>query len=56
MSDDKLPYKCVHGHDKFPINECPNMKPVKGDTSMRYEHYRCEVCGRRESLDYEEMR
>ena len=36
--------------------ECPNMKPVKGDTSMEYEHYECKVCGRSDKLDYEEMR
>lgn len=41
---------------RFPISECPNMKPVEGDTSMTHEHYACAVCGRRESLDYEEMK
>ena len=41
---------------RFPISECPNMKAVEGDTSMSHEHYACAVCGRRESLDYEEMK
>lgn len=36
--------------------QCPNMKPLEGDTDMNFEHYRCEKCGRRESLDYDEMR
>lgn len=35
---------------------CPNMLPVKGDTSMSHEHYSCDVCGKRQALDYEEMR
>lgn len=41
---------------RFPISECPNMKPVEGDLSMEYEQYECDVCGRREKLDYEEMK
>ena len=41
---------------RFPISECQNMKAVEGDTSMTHEHYACAVCGRRESLDYEEMK
>lgn len=36
--------------------QCSNMKEVEGDTSMEYEHYECKVCGRRISLDYEEMK
>lgn len=35
---------------------CPNMKDVENDTSMTHEHYECKVCGRRHSLDYDEMR
>lgn len=35
---------------------CPNMKAVEGDTDMNYEHYSCKVCGKRVSLDYDEMR
>lgn len=34
---------------------CPNMREIDGDLSMRYERYRCEKCGRRVSLDYDEM-
>jgi hypothetical protein len=36
--------------------QCKNMKTIKGDLDMYYEHYHCQVCGRRESLDYDEMR
>ena len=36
--------------------QCPNMKPVEGDTSMEYEHYACSLCGKKIKLDYEEMR
>ena len=36
--------------------QCPNMQAVENDTSMTHEHYACKVCGRREALDYEEMR
>lgn len=36
--------------------QCKNMKPLKDDFDMNYEHYHCELCGRRESLDYEEMK
>lgn len=35
---------------------CPNMLPKEGDTDMNYEHYECKICGRRISLDYDEMR
>lgn len=35
---------------------CENMKPVEGDTDMQFEHYECKVCGRRMSLDYDEMK
>lgn len=36
--------------------KCPNMQPVEGDTSMSHEHYECKKCGRRTSLDYDEIR
>ena len=36
--------------------QCPNMEPVKGDTSMEYEHYECKKCGMTTKLDYDEMR
>ncbi len=52
--------------DRKPCNEpckterdswqCKNMLPVDGDTSLTHEHYACTVCGRRMSLDYDEMR
>ena len=35
---------------------CKNMKPINGDVSMTHEYYKCEVCGRRMTLDYDEMR
>ena len=35
---------------------CRNMKEVDGDLDMSYEHYKCKVCGRTMTLDYEEMR
>lgn len=35
---------------------CKNMKTLKDDFDVSYEHYHCEICGRRESLDYEEMK
>lgn len=35
---------------------CKNMLGVVGDMSMTHEHYECKVCGRRMSLDYDEMR
>lgn len=41
---------------RFPITECPNMKQVTGDLDMNYEHYECSVCGKRDYLDYEEMK
>jgi len=44
---------CTNDRDAW---RCPNMKSVEGDTSMTYEHYKCELCGRREALDYDEMR
>ena len=34
---------------------CKNMKPIDGDTSMTHEYYKCEVCGRRMTLDYDEI-
>lgn len=40
----------------FEINDCPNMKEVEGDLSMDREHYKCDVCGKRDYLDYEEMK
>jgi len=54
MTDaDAVVIPCKH---KFPISQCPHMKSVPGDTSMTHENYKCDVCGKRESLDYEEMR
>jgi hypothetical protein len=43
-------------HDCTDANEhkCPNMKEY--GNSFEYEHYKCEVCGRRYKLDYEEMK
>ena len=35
---------------------CQNMEAVPGDLDMEREHYECKVCGRRISLDYEEMK
>lgn len=35
---------------------CKNMQEVVGDLSMTHEHYKCELCGRRMKLDYDEMR
>jgi hypothetical protein len=32
------------------------MKEVEGDLSMDREHYKCDVCGKRDYLDYEEMK
>ena len=48
---DKEP--CKTARDSW---QCPNMRPVEGDTDMSYEHYACKVCGRRVALDYDEMR
>ena len=36
--------------------QCPNMKPIPGDTDMSFEHYKCNLCGKKISLDYEEMK
>jgi hypothetical protein len=36
--------------------QCPNMQGVKGDLSMTHEHYECKKCGRRVSIDYDEIR
>ncbi|MDO8728675.1 MAG: hypothetical protein Q7K26_02140 [bacterium] len=36
--------------------QCPNMSEVDGDTSMTHEHYECAKCGRRVTLDYDEMK
>jgi hypothetical protein len=36
--------------------KCPNRKPVGDDTDMQMEHYECKECGKRDYLDYEEMR
>jgi len=41
---------------RFPVSECPNMRPVPGDLDMEAEHYACAVCGRKEKLWYDEMR
>ena len=40
----------------FEIHDCPNMKEVERDLSMDREHYKCDVCGKRDYLDYEEMK
>ena len=40
----------------FEIHDCPNMKPVEGDTDMEREHYECKVCGKTDWLDYEDMK
>lgn len=40
----------------FEIHDCPNMKRDPEDRSMDTEHYKCDVCGRHDWLDYEEMR
>jgi hypothetical protein len=44
------------GKTRFPINECPNMKMDPKDRSMDTERYICAVCGKRDYLDYEEMK
>lgn len=36
--------------------QCSNMLRVKGELDMQYEHYKCQICGAMESLDYDEMR
>lgn len=40
----------------FEIHDCPNMKPDPTDRDMDCERYVCFVCGKRASLDYEEMK
>jgi hypothetical protein len=50
------PGETCEGKTRFPISECPNMKGREGDLSMEFEHYECKVCGKRDKLDYEEMR
>jgi len=40
----------------FEIHDCPNMKEVEGDLSMDRERYKCDVCGKRDYLDCEEMK
>ncbi len=57
MSTERKPCE----HEKKPgfrwhIHDCPNMKEVEGDLSMDCERYECKVCGRRDRLDYEEMK
>jgi hypothetical protein len=48
-----------HNKDKvrpgFEIHDCPNMKPIKDDMCLSHEHYKCEVCGKEDHLDYEEI-
>jgi hypothetical protein len=44
------PHDCTDGNEHL----CPNMKEY--GTSMEREQYKCEVCGRRYSLDYEDMK
>ncbi len=55
MNDKPCEYEGKPGF-RWHIHDCPNMKEREGDTSMEYEHYECKVCGRRDKLDYEEMR
>lgn len=40
----------------FEIHDCPNMKRDPDDRDMDSEHYICEKCGKRDWLDYDEMR
>ena len=35
---------------------CPNMRMVPNDLDMNFEHYKCKICGRTMTLDYNEMR
>ena len=44
---------CTNERDSW---QCPNMRPVPGDLDMEYEHYECRRCGRKVTLDYEEMK
>jgi hypothetical protein len=50
------PGETCEGKTQFPISECPNMKSKAGDRHMSFEHYECAVCGKRDKLDYDEMR
>lgn len=50
---DETPVPCNYEHA---ISDCPHMKSVEGDLDMRYEHYYCKLCQRREKLDYDEMK
>jgi hypothetical protein len=45
--------KCQTERDAW---DCENMREIEGNTSMTHEYYACTVCGRRMSLDYDEMR
>jgi hypothetical protein len=47
------PVHCKTERDSW---TCPNMKEVENDTSLTHEHYKCDLCGRRVSLDYDEIR
>lgn len=38
------------------IHQCPHMKADPNDRSFDVERYLCAVCGKRDFLDYEEMR
>lgn len=44
---------CANERDTW---QCPNMKAAEDDTDMSFEHYACNLCGRRIALDYEEMK
>ncbi len=45
--------KCANERDSW---QCPNMNHVGSDTDMNFERYKCEKCGRRVTLDYDDMR
>lgn len=36
--------------------QCPNMKYRSNDTDMSGETYECKVCGKREYIDYDDIR
>ena len=55
----KYTYQCVHKdiiRKDFEIHDCDNMKEDINNHSMRYECYKCNVCGKTSYLDYEEMK
>ncbi len=40
---------------RFDSWHCPNMIEVEGDGSLSHEFYACDLCGRSEALDYDDM-